>query len=851
MGFGGIGKGRLRDLALAATASVSLLAMTAVAQAQLPAVTSTSQAKIKVSVPAGSLEKGLLLLGRQTGVRLLYPSTLTADRTTQGLSGEMDAPQAVAALLAGTGLQALFTDERTVRIFDPVAMRANGQAIQLETISVEGGGVAGSQNVTGPVDGFVATQTATGAKSSTPIVEIPQSISVVPQAQITAQGAQNVREALRYTPGVNTETIGAGDFSDISIRIRGFRPDLYLDGLRVPNPPSLTGYADIEPYNLERIEVLRGPSSALYGSSGPGGLINMTSKRPLDTPRNEVAVQGGSYNHKQAQFDFSNQINGSPNALFRLVGLFRDSDNQINFFEDKRQFIAPSLTIKNDTTKLTLLASYFHSEGVWNFFNFMPASGTVLPNPNGRIGMRTNYGEPSYDNLKREQYTAGYEFEHKLSDAWTFRQNTRYMKTDFAQSAIAPGRQGSVVGLNNDPRTGLALDNPTLRNVQRGAVYLASDNENFTIDNQIEGRFNTGVLAHTIVVGFDYRKLDSNYDYIAGGTRTTLNIFNPAYGATIGTPITPLQVDEYKLEQTGVYFQDQIKLKNWILTLGGRNDWATTLTANQLSTVNKGFVGPKDTAFTGRAGLGYEFDNGIVPYVSYATSFDPVVGSALGGTTFQPTTGEQWEGGVKYQPKGTKTLITAAVFDITQQNVLTRDPSTGFSIQTGEVNVKGFEFEARTEVMPKLNIIAAYTYLDAEITKSAIPEEVGYRPSFTPDHQASLWAQYGFSGPFWEGLTVGGGVRYVGEQVAFIPGASYGGTIEVVDPFTLVTPDYTLVDAMMSYDLVHLSRSLAGAKFQVNATNLFDKYYVAGCGSTIQCGLGQSRRVIATLSYKW
>jgi iron complex outermembrane receptor protein len=852
MGFGGFGKGRLRRAALAMMTTVSLVAISAAALAQSQAP-SASHSRIKVSVPEGSLEKGLLLLGRQTGLRLLYPSALTAGRTTQGVSGEMDPTEAVAELLAKTGLEAFFTSENTVRIFDSATRSARAQEAPLSTITVEGDAASapGRENVTGPVDGLVATQTATGAKASTPIVEVPQSISVVPAAQVTAQGAQTIRDALRYTPGVNTDTLGTGDFSDTFMRVRGFKPDLYLDGTRLPNPPASSAYPEVEPYNLERIEVLRGPSSALYGSSGPGGLVNMTSKRPLDSPLHEIALQTGSFNRKQIQFDFSDRLNGSPDALFRVVGLFRDADHQVDFYQDKREFIAPSLTLKNDTTKLTLLSSYFHSEGTWNFFNFMPASGTVLPNPNGRISMHRNYGEPAYDNLKREQFTAGYEFEHKFDDALTFKQNVRYMRTDFAQSAIAPGRAGSNPALNNDPRTGLLIGDPTMQNVRRGAIYLASDNENFTIDNQIEGKFNTGPFAHTLVVGFDYRKLDSNYDYILGGARPTLNIFNPVYGAPISFVALPLQRDDYTLEQSGIYFQDQIKLNNWILTVGGRNDWATTLTDNKLDPT-KGFTGPRDTAFTGRAGLGYEFANGVVPYVSYATSFDPVVGASAARKPFQPTTGDQWEVGVKYQPQGTRTLITAAAFDITQQNVLTRDPlNIGFSVQTGEVNVKGFEFEARTEVMPKLNIIAAYTYLDAEITKSNVPGEAGHRPNFTPEHQVALWAQYGFSGPYLDGLTIGAGVRYVGETTGFQPGANYGGTVGVVAPFTLTTPDYALVDAMMSYDLGYLSQSLNGAMLRVNATNLFDKYYVAGCSSVIQCGLGSSRRVLATLSYKW
>jgi len=704
----------------------------------------------------------------------------------------------------------------------------------------------------GPVQGLVATQTASGTKTNTPIVEVPQTVNVVPKDQITAQGAQTVNEALRYTPGVQVEPNGVGDFSSTFNRVRGFRSDLYLDGLRLPQNPAAAGYAEVEPYNLERIEVLKGPSSGLYGSSGPGGLINMTSKRPSEVPLHEVAVQTGSYNRKQVQFDFSDRFVGTgDNTLFRIVGLFRDADHQIDYMTDRREFIAPSFTFKNEDTRLTLLGSYFHADNRFNFFNALPASGTVLPNPNGRISQHLYNGEPSYDRLKRQQFNIGYAFEHKFNEAMEFRQNVRYTQIDTDWNAIAPARQGTNPALNNDPRTGLLPGDATMRNTRRGAIYTGSESKSFNVDNQFEARFATGPVAHDLIVGVDYRTLDSTYVYTAGGTRTTLDVFSPAYGFTIAPPNTPFNDDIYRLNQTGIYAQDQIKFGGFILTIGGRQDWATSLVDSKLDT--RGFYGPTDSANTGRVGLGYQFVNGVVPYVSYATSFDPTVGVTRAGTPFRPTTGVQYEGGVKYQPLGTKTLITAAAFDITQQNVLTSDPQNpGFSIQTGEVNIKGFEFEARTEVLPKLNIIAGYTFLEAKVTKSNLVGEVGTRPGFTPTHQASLWAQHGFTGPHLSGLTVGAGVRYVGATNSpFQPTTNYGGTVGVLPAFVLNVPAYTLVDAMASYDLKYLSSSLEGANLRLNVTNLFDQYYISGCNSVVQCSMGYGRQAVATLAYRW
>lgn len=704
----------------------------------------------------------------------------------------------------------------------------------------------------GPVNGLVATQTASGTKTNTPIVEVPQSISVVPRDQITAQGAQNVGEALRYTPGIYAEPLGAADFSSTFMRLRGFRTDLYLDGLRLPQNPASSAYSDYETYGLERVEVLKGPASGLYGSSGPGGLVNLISKRPSDRPIHEVAVQTGSYNRKQVQFDFSDRFVGSEdNALFRIVGLVRDADHQIDYLTDKREFIAPSFTFKSENTKLTLLSSYFHSDNRMNFNNFLPASGTVLPNPNGRISQNFYNGEPSYDRLKREQFNVGYAFEHKFNEALEFRQNLRYTTASVDWFSIAPGRTGTSPALNNDPRTGLLPGDTSLRNMRRGAIFTGSDSQSFNVDNQFEARFATGPVTHDFVFGVDYRTLDTTYVYTAGGTRTTIDVFNPVYGTAISPPNTPFNDDVYRLNQTAIYAQDQIKFGGFILTVGGRQDWATSLIDSKLDT--RGFYGPTDSASTGRVGLGYEFANGVVPYVTYATSFDPVVGATRSGAAFRPTTGEQYEAGVKYQPPGTKTLITAAGFDITQQNVVTSDINNpGFSVQTGEVKVKGFEFEARTEVLPKLNIIAAYTYLDAVISKSNVTGEAGNRPSFTPTHQASLWAQHGFTGPYLEGLTLGAGVRYVGSTVSLYSApTNWGGTIGFVPGFVLNTPAYTLVDAMASYDLKYLSPTMKGANLRINVTNLFNEWYISGCSSVIQCYMGSGRQVLATLAYKW
>jgi iron complex outermembrane recepter protein len=717
-----------------------------------------------------------------------------------------------------------------------------------QTSSSAGG--SGPETALGPVDGLVATRSATGTKTDTPIVEVPQVVNVVPADQITSQGAQTVAESLRYVPGVVSDPQGVGALSSTYIRSRGFLANLYLDGMRLPQNGASAAFPEIEVYNLERIEVLKGPSSGLYGSSGPGGLVNMVSKRPtFDTPIREVAVQTGSFNRKQAMFDIGDKFVGTDDVAFRVVGLIRDSDTQLDFQEDNREFIAPSLSVKlSQDTTLTMLSSYLHEDENFNFFNSLPASGTVLPNPNGRISQSFYFGNPEYDNFEREQFSLGYAFEHHFNSALTFRQNLRYMEVDYDHYATAPQRAVAGNAASNNPRTGLANTDPTQRISRMGSIYLASESEQITIDNQLEGRFDTGPLRHTAIVGFDYRQTDSSYYFLGGGNATSIDVFNPTYFTTaILPPTTVLQNDVYDTEQKGVYAQDQIKLDGFILTLGGRYDWASTLT-DELGTTAVGFLGSDgDEAFTGRVALGYLFDSGLAPYVTYATSFDPVTGINRVGAPFRPTTGEQYEAGIKYQPPGTKTLLSAAVFDLTQQNVLTPDPlATGRSIQTGEVNVKGFEVEGKAEVTSNLTVLAAYSYLDGEITKSNVAGERGQRPQLTPPHQASIWGEYAFDGSLLDGITVGAGVRYMGETALFLPAVN-----AAIPPFVLETPAYTLMDAMVSFDLGTYAREMEGTQLRINVTNLTDEYYIASCSQIIQCFMGQGRTVLGTLSYNW
>lgn len=715
-----------------------------------------------------------------------------------------------AALAAGVAFGALIAA-------GPGAVLAqSSEAVSLDTIEVQG------ERAGGPVNGYVARRSASATKTDTPLIETPQSVTVVTRDQMDDQGVQSVSQALRYSASVLGETrLSMGRYD--SVFIRGFGGAgtgagfvNNLDGLRL-----LRGYnflvPSVDPWGLERVEVIRGPASVVFGQVKPGGLINMISKRPRDEAHGEVQVQFGSFERKQLAFDIGGPVTADKTVLYRIVGLGRAADTQVDFTKEERLYIAPSLTFRpNAATSLTLLTS-FQRDPETGFYGFMPSVGTVLPNRNGRIRSNVFPGEPNYEGYSRNHLTAGYAFEHRFNDVFSVRQNVRYSDLDSRFRTVAAASLGA------DQRT-----------VTRRVTASNEKAKTFGIDNQLQADFRTGPLTHKVLFGVDGYWSDATAFTGAGGTVQTLDLFRPVYGRTpFAVPAVP--GTKYESQQYGIYLQDEIKIDRLSVVLGGRFDRAMSRARNL---TNAALTKQDDTANTGRVAVMYNFDNGFAPYASYSTSFDPQAGATFAGAAFKPTEGEQYEAGFKYQPPGSSAFLQAAVYQLTQTNVPTTDTNNpGFQIQTGEVRARGVEVEARATVFDNLDLVAAYTYTDAEVTKST-GIDLGKRPTVVPRHMASLWAHYTFKTGLFSGLSLGAGVRYVGK------GAGDPGN-------TFFTDDYALVDAAISYDLGAANAAMKGWKVQVNAQNLFDKEYVSGCYGAVQCSFGLRRTVLATLSYRW
>lgn len=683
-----------------------------------------------------------------------------------------------------------------------------------------GQGGAGERGL-GPVTGYLAQQSVTGSKTDTPILEIPQSISVVTQDQIAAQGAQSVNDALEYTPGVSLQSFGSNTFFDL-FKLRGFDVPRYLDGLRLPMDNTTFAVPRIETYGLERLEVLKGPSSGLYGQSDPGGIVNMISKRPQATPHSSVEGTFGSFNRFQGAFDIGGPVDPKGEFLYRIVGLGRQSDTQTDFMKDNKLYIAPSLTWRPTAdTSLTILSQYSKIDNK-GYQQYVPGQVTFLPNPNGRVPYSRYLGEPGLDGFNLEQASIGYEFNHRFDNNLQFRQNFRFF--DVSNNLAATRSEGMLSD----------------RLVARTYNYVRAHAQNYTLDNQLQADFRTGPLVHKVLAGFDYMNLKSSTDYRSAGI-APIDAYAPVYGAAVPSfnSLSPFILRDDKQSQAGLYLQDQIKLDRWTLSLTGRQDWVNTEFTSFAVFPPAGNYVRNDSAQTGRVGLNYLFDFGLAPYVSYGTSFTPNLGADQFGNTFKPTTGEGKEIGLKFKPNGMNLMITAALFEIDQENVLTADPSNPFfNVQTDAARVRGFEFEARGNVTREFEIVAGYSHMDPKVTRSTAGN-VGKYLMNTALEQASLWGNYTWhNGPL-AGFGIGAGMRYVGKSYG-----DAGNTFEV--------PSYTLFDASLTYDFAYMRPDLKGLKMQVTARNLADRYYVASCLTGLPyCAMGTGRTVLGTLKYSW
>ncbi len=775
-------------------------------------------------IPTKPIRQAMNDIVRTTGINVVFPETPVASTTGNSVRGTMSTSQAISTLLSGSGLQFSFTNANTVTIISDIpadSAGVTGDATALAPIILAGDA--------GGVNGYVAESSKTGTKTDTPILEVPQTINVVTRKEMDDRGVTDFNSAVAYTPGVRMIDYPGGQGMP-DIYLRGFRAigqfANYRDGLR----NGFNSYdSDIEMYAFDRLDVLKGPSSVLYGQATPGGLVNATTKRPTETPLREVELQYGSFNRKQTALDFGGPANDDGTFLYRLTGLYRDSGTQIDHSPDDSFYIAPAFTWKpDDATSFTLLSNY-QKTTKGGGEQSLPMDNTIFNN-GVRIPSSTYLGVPGLTEWKVEGESVGNEFKHEFDNGWTYRQNARFSHSKVDYTA----------GFIWDWPT--ALVNGHFANI--GTQKRPKTINSFLFDNNVSGEIETGPVTHTITLGADYGYYSGKESRANSSNFITIDVLDPVYGGPALT-YDPLWSDERTVtSQFGIYAQDQLKWDNWILSLGGRYDWVNGKIYDNLSdSVTK----TDDAAFSGRIGLGYMFDNGIVPYVSYATSFQPDSTIDFSGSPFEPTTGQQYEAGVKYQPIGWNALFTASVFQITQQNVTTADPlHVGYAVQQGEIRSRGFELEAKANLTGELSLTAGYSYTDARVTEdnpnTSGVSAIGSRSASVPYHTASFWLDYALQDDTFDGLRLGAGLRYIGSSMAVMD-TTTGSQVKV--------PGHTLLDASIAYDFGAKNADLNGLTLAISGTNLTDEKYFTPSFYSNTVVYGNRRAINATLAYKW
>jgi iron complex outermembrane receptor protein len=650
------------------------------------------------------------------------------------------------------------------------------------------------------VEDYAPPAASLAGKSGISLDQNPQSIAIVPEGLLADWRPLKLEEALAGVAGVAT----GGYYDDWDyLRIRGFDVtpnDTYVDGLR-----SGAGWVamNIETFGLERIEVLKGPA-ALYGAGSVGGLVNLVSKRPHDAAFAELEISAGSYDFLEATLDFNRPLDAGKNVLFRVVAIARDRNSHIDYVGSRRVHLAPSLTwrLAPDTT-LTVLGSYHENEGrlAWP----LPAEGTVLPNPNGRIPLDLYSGEPDTNGTVERTKKTGVELTHAFSDRITLTQSVRYEDYyNFGDRFMYPGY------LSDDRRT-----------LYRYWWTWDETADALVADTRLRVQAGREGFRHDLTTGFDYYRRTHHGDFSYNWTDAVpLDLFAPVYGVELPPAADAYGSDE-RTRLTGLYAQDHIALaRNVTLTFGGRYDFSKV-------------DGDHDQAFTGRAGATWEFRPGLTAYASYSEAFNVQAGTTLDGSPLKPETGDNLEAGLRGRMFEDRLHATVSLYEINRRDLATADlANPGYYLTTGGQRSRGVELDARYTPVKGWEILGAYAYTDTAITAdNSLP--VGARIAGVPLHTFNAWTKYSLQRGSLRGLGFGLGANHTSTQ---------DGDRTYTAPFQL--RGYTVWRAALYY-------SRGPFRAQLNVSNFFDKEHFVGAYDPLYVGVGAPRTARLTFGWKF
>ena len=688
-------------------------------------------------------------------------------------------------------------------------------------------GVARAQ--AGPIEEMVVQGSVSrysALKSDTPIVETARSVSIENLQQILDKGALNLADTYVYSAGVIGETFGFATRGDW-LRVRGLGVPEYRDSLQ----GLFSNYNNTRPdiYTIQQVEILKGPASVLYGQGSPGGLVNVVSKRPQAETLRELVMEYGNFDRRQLAADFSGPLDAAGQWLYRLTAVRRDSGTQVEHVDDDALVLAPSLTWRpTDVTNITLLGNYQESDSDTGA-QFLPVAGTRAAAPDGRfIDPDVYLGEPGFNRYDTETRSLTLLADHSFDAVWSMEATARWTDGEADYHQAWPAFIGGSRYVFED-------DGSLYREGMVPRTFYESDarSEQRAVDVRLRADFATGSVRHEVLLGAQYQDVTTEndlayafalgYDFATGGPDTVLgdtywiNVFAPVYGSVPGADVlAPYLVDnpETRTRDRGLYVSDQMAWGPWRFTAGLRFDDVDTDTGSERQ---------GDDALSLSAGVLYQLDNGLAPYVSYAESFEPVVGQdSITGEAFDPQEGRQYEAGVKYQPRGANALVTLSWFDIEQSNLSNPNALVGApSQQEGVSEIRGVELEA-------LAWLGDFT-VEANASRLKTDNPDGFRFASVPENQASLWLGWRPSQRL-RGFKAGLGVRYVG--------ASYDG----ID--SLKTPSYTLGDLMLGFESGPWDVAL-------NLRNVTDEDYLSTCLARGDCFPGEERTAVIRAGYRF
>lgn len=656
--------------------------------------------------------------------------------------------------------------------------------------------------------------TNSATKSAVAESKTPQVINTIAAKEIEQRHASSVNEILRYAPGVSTEVRGSTSYMS-EYKIRGFNVDQeFYNGLQLPYNVTGNTKARIDPLLIESVDILKGPSSVLYGGGSPGGLVNIQSKKPQKEAKTELGFNTGNRNLKEGYLDSTGQIANS-DWNYRLLGKATESDEQAHTTRYENYLVAPSVTWQpDDKTRLTIdvLAQ--------NTPSLTPSDPMPLSYLRSKYADRRDYAGDEWSGFKQRQWMLGYSFEHEFDSGWGFNQKARYFDVDTHQrSAYSTGTGSEVYQLN------------------RFAYTTDEDLQSFNIDNQVTRTVALGDWQHHLLAGFDYQKLNSHFHYRYASSTPGIDMRNPDHSQIDNDALglETAQKNRLDYQQNGYYLQDQIAFGGLNVLASLRFDDYRSVTTNYLQNGDKAWV--SQDRLTKRLGALYAFDNGLSPFISYSEGFAPVSPQGtLTAKDVKPTTSKQVEGGVKYLLAEYATTFTASVFNIRQKNVVTSDPGFLNYRQTGEVESKGAELSAISRPTDNLTLIANYAYTHAINTED--DKYQGKRPTQVPENAFNLWGDYTFDSTPLRGLTLGAGARYTGpmEISPAKDAGKLGGT--------------TQYDLAASYRMGELAPSLEGLALKASAQNVTNKETLT-CYDATNCWIGRDRTFQVGASYSF